>query len=349
MKKKILFICGSINQTSQMHKIATHLPEYENWFTPYYGDALIEMLRRLKLLEFSILGNKLLQRCLNYLTTYDLPMDFRGTRHDYDLIVTCSDLLMPKNMRSKRVVLVQEGMTDPENFAYHLWKALPFLPRWIASTSTTGLSDMYEKFCVASDGYRDLFIRKGADPSKLVVTGIPNFDNCKEYLDNDFPHRDYVLVCTSDMRETYHYENRKKFIQRAVQIAKGKQLIFKLHPNEHFERATREINRYAPNALVFTQGSAEHMIAHCDTLITRYSTTVYVGLALGKTCYSDFDIEELKRLTPLQNNGTSARNIAEVCRRLLEEVREQPTRYVHRKAVRPKSYTDVLTNLFARL
>jgi hypothetical protein len=349
MKKKILFICGSINQTSQMHKIATHLPEYENWFTPYYGDALIEMLRRLKLLEFSILGNKLLQRCLNYLTTYDLPMDFRGTRHDYDLVVTCSDLLMPKNMRSKRVVLVQEGMTDPENFAYHLWKALPFLPRWIASTSTTGLSDMYEKFCVASDGYRDLFIRKGADPSKLVVTGIPNFDNCKEYLDNDFPHQDYVLVCTSDMRETYHYENRKKFIQRAVQIANGKQLIFKLHPNEHFVRATREINRYAPNALVYTQGSAEHMIAHCDTLITRYSTTVYVGLALGKTCYSDFDIEELKRLTPLQNNGTSARNIAEVCRRLLEEVREQPTRYVHRKAVRPKSYTDVLTNLFARL
>jgi hypothetical protein len=349
MKKKILFICGSINQTSQMHKIATHLPEYENWFTPYYGDALIEMLRRLKLLEFSILGNKLLQRCLNYLTTYDLPMDFRGTRHDYDLVVTCSDLLMQKNMRSKRVVLVQEGMTDPENFAYHLWKALPFLPRWIASTSTTGLSDMYEKFCVASDGYRDLFIRKGANPSKLVVTGIPNFDSCKEYLDNDFPHRNYVLVCTSDIRETYHYENRKKFIQRAVQIANGKQLIFKLHPNENFERATREINRYAPNALVFTQGSAEHMIAHCDTLITRYSTTVYVGLALGKTCYSDFDIEELKRLTPLQNNGTSARNIAEVCRRLLEEAREHPTRYVHRKAVRPKSYTDVLTNLFARL
>lgn len=349
MKKKILFICGSINQTSQMHKIATHLPEYENWFTPYYGDAVIELLRRLNLLEFSILGNKLLRRCLNYLTTYDLPMDFRGTRHDYDLVVTCSDLLMPKNIRSKRVVLVQEGMTDPENFAYHLWKALPFLPRWIASTSTTGLSDMYEKFCVASEGYRDLFIRKGADPGKLVVTGIPNFDNCKEYLDNDFPHRNYVLVCTSDIRETYHYENRKKFIQRAVQIANGKQLIFKLHPNENFQRATREINRYAPNALVFTQGSAEHMIAHCDTLITRYSTTVYVGLALGKTCYSDFDLEELKRLTPLQNNGTSARNIAEVCRQLLEEVREQPSRYVHRKAVRPKSYTDVLTNLFARL
>jgi hypothetical protein len=349
MKKKILFICGSINQTSQMHKIATHLPEYENWFTPYYGDAVIELLRRLNLLEFSILGNKLLRRCLNYLTTYDLPMDFRGTRHDYDLVVTCSDLLMPKNIRSRRVVLVQEGMTDPENFAYHLWKALPFLPRWIASTSTTGLSDKYEKFCVASEGYRDLFIHKGADPSKLVVTGIPNFDNCKEYLDNDFPHRNYVLVCTSDIRETYHYENRKKFIQRAVQIANGKQLIFKLHPNEKFQRATREINRYAPNALVFTQGSAEHMIAHCDTLITRYSTTVYVGLALGKQCYSDFDIEELKRLTPLQNNGTSARNIAEVCRRLLEEVREQPSRYVHRKAVRPKSYTDVLTNLFARL
>ena len=38
---------------------------------------------------------------------------------------------------------------------------------------------------------------------------IPNFDNCRQYLDNDFPYQHYVLVCTSDARDTLKFENRK--------------------------------------------------------------------------------------------------------------------------------------------
>jgi hypothetical protein len=169
---------------------------------------------------------------------------------------------------------------------------------------------------VASEGYKGFFVRKGADPAKLIVTGIPNFDNCKRYLDNNFPYRNYVLVCTSDIRETYKYENRKKFIRRSLRIADGRQLIFKLHPNENVRRAEKEINRFAPGALVFSTGNTEEMIANCDVLITRYSSTVYVGLALGKEVYSDFDVDELRRLTPVQN-GSAARNIAQVCRGML--------------------------------
>ncbi len=30
------------------------------------------------------------------------------------------------------------------------------------------------------------------------------------------------------------------------------------------------------------------MIANCDVLITRYSSTVFVGLALGKETHSDY-------------------------------------------------------------
>jgi hypothetical protein len=59
------------------------------------------------------------------------------------------------------------------------------------------------------------------------------------------------------------------------------------------------------------------MIANCDVLITRFSSTAYVGLALGKEVYSDFDVDELKTLTPIQN-GRAAANIATVCRELLE-------------------------------
>jgi len=185
------------------------------------------------------------------------------------------------------------------------------LPRWMASTSVTGLSNAYDKFCVASEGYRELFIKKGVYPEKIEVTGIPNFDNSREFLDNDFPHKGYVLVATSDTRETYKYENRKKFIEKAKKIADGKQMIFKLHPNENVERASAEISKYAPGSLVYSSGNTSHMIANCDTLVTRYSSVVYVGLALGKKVFSELNLEELKKLVPIQNNGTSSRAIAE--------------------------------------
>ncbi len=316
MKKKLLFICGSTNQTTMMHQVADRLPDCECWYTPYYTDGFLDRVRRLHLLEFSILGTKMIRRCLAYLRAHDLNIDFQGRRHGYDLVVTCSDLIMPQNIRGVPVVLVQEGMTDPENLLYRLYKLFPVLPRWIASTATTGLSHLYDRFCVASEGYRDLFIRKGARPETIVVTGIPNFDNCRKYLTNSFPHRNFVLVCTSDTRETFKWENRKRFIRYAAGIAAGRQLIFKLHPNENAVRAMEEIRRHAPGALVYATGKTEEMIANCDVLITRYSSVVYVGLALGKEVYSRFDINELRRLTPVQN-GSAATNIAAVCRELL--------------------------------
>jgi hypothetical protein len=227
-------------------------------------------------------------------------------------------LLIQHNIRDKKIILVQEGMTDPEKLGFYLVKYLNF-PRWMASTSVTGLSNYYDKFCVASEGYRKLFIQKGVNQEKIEITGIPNFDDCKEFLDNDFPYHGYVLVATSDMRETYKYENRKKFIQRAYRIADGKQLIFKLHPNENYQRASEEINKYAPGSLVFHHEQIEPMIANCDILVTRFSSVAYVGLALGKEVFSEFDVEQLKELVPIQNGGTSAFHIAQIGRRLLAE------------------------------
>jgi len=188
----------------------------------------------------------------------------------------------------------------------------------MADTGMTGLSDAYRAFCVASEGYRDFFIRRGARPEKLVVTGIPNFDDCRRYCTNEFPYRHYVLACTSALRELFQREDRESFIRRAVEIAGGRQLIFKLHPSENVKRATREIRLHAPGATVFAIGSAEEMIANCDVLITRFSSIAFVGLALGKETYSDFDMDELRRLMPVQN-ASAALNIAHVWRRFLEE------------------------------
>jgi len=322
-KQKILFICGSMNQTTQMHQIADQLPDYKSYFTPYYPDGYgyIEFLGKFGLMDFSILGGQAKQRTINYIKDHKLNLDLNGKNNDYDLVFTCSDMLIQKNIRDKKVILVQEGMTDPENLGYHLAKKFK-LHRWLGGTATTGISDQYNLFCVASEGYKDFFINKGADPKKIVVTGIPNFDNCKQYLDNDFPHKGFVLVATSDMRETYKYENRKKFILKAVALAKGRQIIFKLHPNENFKRAVKEIKKYAPGSLIFHLEKIEPMIANCDILLTRYSSVVYVGLALGKQVYSDFNLADLQKLFPIQNGGTSAFNIAQAGRRILAEPEE---------------------------
>lgn len=328
-----------VKSNTMMHHISKHLFGYEAYFSPYYADGFVGRLANTHLLDFSVLGGQFRKRTMNYLQANELNLDFKGVLHDYDLIFTCSDLITPKNILNKKVVLVQEGMTDPENFMYHLIKALK-LPRWLASTSTTGLSDAYDKFCVASEGYRNLFITKGVNSEKICVTGIPNFDNCKQYFDNDFPHKNYVLVATSDTRETYKYENRKKFIRKAVKIANGRLLIFKLHPNELVERATQEINLYAPGALVYSQGKTEEMIANCDVLITRFSSVVYVGLALGKEVYSDFDIDFLTKLKPIQNNGTSSKNIAQVGAELIETRKSKEPVYFEKRMIRKFSFVE---------
>lgn len=318
-KKKVLFFGGSLNQTSMVHAVATQLmDDCDCWFTPFYPDAGIQTaLQRAGALDFCIMAGQFLAQTERYLQEHNLPVDYGGVLHDYDLVVTTTDLVVQRNIRRKPIVLIQEGMTDPENLMYHLVKRL-HLPRFLASTAAMGLSDAYQVFCVASEGYRDFFINKGVRPEKIVVTGIPNFDNAARFHHNRFPYRHYVLVATSDTRETFKRDDRRRFIGRALEIAAGRPLIFKLHPNENAPRATREIHSLAPHALVLAEGSTGEMIANCDVLITQYSSVAFIGLAVDKEVYSYFDVDELRRLLPIQNGGTSQRHIAAVCRRVLE-------------------------------
>ena len=136
--------------------------------------------------------------------------------------------------------------------------------------------------------------------------------------DLKFEHKNYVLVATSDIRETLKYENRKKLIQFALKIADGRKLIFKLHPNENVNKRIAEIKKYAPDALVYHGVNIDPLIANCDVFITKFSSTLFQAFVLGKEVHSSIDNEELRNLVPIQNYGTSAKNIAEVARELLE-------------------------------
>jgi hypothetical protein len=317
MKKNILLICGSLNQTTMLHKIAHHLmDEHDCYFTPYYADGLIAIAAQAGWMGFTVLGGRHRRETERYLSKNHLMMDWRGEGHVYDLVVTCSDLIVQNNISGKRLVLVQEGITEPEGLMYWMVKYLK-LPRYLANTATTGLSDAYDIFCVASHGYRDLFIRKGVKSSKIVVTGIPNFDHFEATVPNELPAGDHVLVATSALRETFQIDDRVAFIQKCVRIANGRTLVFKLHPLENTTRARREIQKYAPGSQILTEGNVNAMIANCRTFITQQSTCTFVGVALGKEVYTNLDIDKLRRLMPIQNNGTSALRISNICRRVL--------------------------------
>ena len=320
-RKKILFIIGSPNQTSQMHQIASLLGDYDCYFSQLYSKhPFIRFAVSLGLADRMILAGEFRRKGDAYLKAHGLRNDYarRVYGHDYDLVVLCSDLLVTKELRKMKTVFVQEGMTDPltpwSRFTH--WLGLPSY--WAANTSYNGCSNICDIYCAASPGYKEQFARMGTDPGKILVTGIPNYDNAAALLKNDFPHRGYVMVATSDIRETMKKEDRPAFIRQCVRIAAGRQLLFKLHPNEEKERAIAEIREWAPFAMVYTEGKTEQMIANCEELITQYSTVVYIGIALGKKVHSFFDVEQLKRLAPIQNGGASAAAIAALCRRYIE-------------------------------
>jgi hypothetical protein len=305
-----------------MHAIAAHLPEYDCYFSQFYSDnPIIKLAVRTGATNSTILGGQFRKRSEEYLAFHRLKNDYAQKiyNNQYDLAVVCSDLLVPMSIRTTKSIWVQEGMTDPITPLSKVVKALD-MPRYLAgNTSLNGTSNLCDIYCVASDGYREHFEKLGTDQSKTIVTGMPNFDNIKPISSSDFPHRNFVLVATSDIRECFGSDNRPEFIRNCVSVANGRQLIFKLHPNEKRERAILEIKGNAPSdTLIYTEGNINPMIAHCEELITQYSTVVYIGLALNKKVHSYFNVEDLKRKAPIQNGGRSAEHIAEICRSYIE-------------------------------
>jgi hypothetical protein len=137
------------------------------------------------------------------------------------------------------------------------------------------------------------------------------------HLKNDFPICDFVLVATTPLRESFRCDDRAAFIRRCVRIADGRPILFKLHRSEYVDRAKREINRYAPGSIILTSGDVNHMIANASTVITQQSSCTFVAIVLGKEVYTNLELEELNRLMPIQNNGTSSQRIAGIAKRLL--------------------------------
>jgi len=52
-----------------------------------------------------------------YLRKNNLRIDWHGMVPPYDLVVECADLIIPHDIPGTPIILVQEGMTDPEGLS----------------------------------------------------------------------------------------------------------------------------------------------------------------------------------------------------------------------------------------
>jgi hypothetical protein len=321
-KKKILFTIGSPNQTSQMHQISSYLSDdYDCWFTQFYPEYGYEkMVLNAGILENTIMSGHFKEKADRYLADHGLKSDYMGVKNTYDMTVFCTDLIVPRNLRQGKTVWVQEGMVDELTPWSKFVHKSRFIRRYFAmGTALNGSSNLCDIYCVGSEGYKNFFEKMGTDRGKMALTGIPNFDDIPQFIYNDFPHQDYVLIATSDIRECFRKDDRIGFLNNCKEIAGDRKVIFKLHPNEIKERAIAEIKAiFGDEAMIFDDGNSNHMIANCQELITQFSTLVYVGIVLGKKVHSYFDLNELYRLVPEQNGATSARKIADICQGYME-------------------------------
>ncbi len=318
--KKVLHIVGSLNQTKQLFKISQFLYEFDHFYTQCFGSGKVfKWIAESGIIDFTIMGTNSAFRLYQkeFLESVDAKYDYRGTTlgNHYDLVFISGDMIVPREIRYSKIIFIQEGMTDPMSWRSRFFKKLG-VPAWmVGDTSLNGCSNNCDIYCVASEGYGKFFSSMGTDSKKIVVTGIPNFDNAVSFLQNDLAMRNYVLVCTSDMREVGKKDNRITFLKKCKNLAAGRDIIFKLHPNEKEERAEGEIKSiFGEAVIIYRKANTDHLIANCEELITQYSSVVYIGMALGKKVHSYFSIKELKERLPVQNGGTSAQKIASIGR-----------------------------------
>ena len=248
----------------------------------------------------------------DYLKAQGLPFDRRGGGGGYELVVMGTDLMVPAQP-ARRAVRARPGRDDgSRGLAVPARPGAPELPRYLANTSMTGLSHAYAAFCVASAGYRELFIAaKGRQrPSESVVTGIPNFDDVAGFLHNDFPHRGYVLAATSCLRETLKAEDRAGFIRRCLDLARGRGAPLQAAPERGpGARAARDRAR-SPGPSSSPTGTPRTW-SPTRTCWSRGTPRSSHRARPGQGGPCGHRPRDAARLLPVQNGGSSARRIAE--------------------------------------
>ena len=104
MAKKILFVCGSLNQTTIMYQISLRMQNYNCYFMPYYAGGRNNRLTGDGFLDFTIHRNRYKIQTLNYLLANKVNIDFRGNLFNYEMIYAFNELVNPRNIIGKKFI-----------------------------------------------------------------------------------------------------------------------------------------------------------------------------------------------------------------------------------------------------
>jgi hypothetical protein len=187
--KKILLLTGSMNQTTQMHEISKYLSEFDCWFSQVYSDSPVFrfLLHRTWILNKTILGNAFRKKSEEYCGDHGLKVDYGARANHYDLVICCTDLIIPRKIRNTKTIWVQEGMIDPYTIKSKIVKFLGLPPWFCGNTSLNGSTDKCDIYCVASEGYRFSLALKGTHPDKIFVPEYPTMIRCLNLSIIGFP------------------------------------------------------------------------------------------------------------------------------------------------------------------
>jgi len=159
MRPRTLFICGSLNQTTQLHAVARELRELDASFTPSTAIVSSTECARLGLIDMTIGGEKRRGWCLDYLKSHCLQSICMASGAVTTSSCTCTDLVVPKNVRRSKLVVVQEGIFDRDGMI-----ALPSVGHSASclggspALAQRGKCFVYDRFCAASDGFRERIV-----------------------------------------------------------------------------------------------------------------------------------------------------------------------------------------------
>src|SRR5437764_888906 len=108
MRRKILFITGSMNRTSQMYQISRHLADFDCWFSQLFPDTglLKTLVKYTNLADGTIIANHFRTKSEKYLQQQGVQIDYEGNKHKYELVVFCTDMIVPKKFRQTKTIWV---------------------------------------------------------------------------------------------------------------------------------------------------------------------------------------------------------------------------------------------------
>jgi len=155
-----------------------------------------------------------------------------------------------------------------------------------------------DKMVVDGKFMYQIFVKRGAEPEKIIIAGNPRYDIIKHIDISSARERVYkrlalsidkklMLLTSMFVNPTYHLSDKERLLWTVFSAAKkfpNCHLVVKLHPGEPSDRLYRNIAKKVgiENISIVKDWDILELIASCWVFITKHSTTGIEAILMGK-------------------------------------------------------------------